>query len=386
MVTRKLQEKLIGLSNKYPFVLITGPRQSGKSTLAKMAFPNYKYISFSDIDIRTFAKEDPRGFIATYPDKVIIDEVQKEPSILSYLQTYVDKENREGMYILTGSQNLLIMEQIDETLAGRIGILRLLPFSAKELFSASLLPETVDEQIFNGFYPRLYDKLIAPDDYYPNYINTYVERDVRSIKQITDLSLFVKFLKMCAGRIGQLLNKSSIAIECGISEPTVQAWLSVLEQCYIIHLLRPDHNNFSKRLVKTPKLYFYDTGLACSLLEITSASQIHSHYLRGELFENMVINEFIKERFNNGKEANFTFWRDSNQNEVDLITTEATQQYGYEIKSGATFRKEYFKGLDYWAKLSKASTTSRTVIYGGENGMITSNGNVVSWNEIIKQR
>ncbi len=382
MVNRELYSKVIELSKKFPFVLVTGPRQSGKSTLVKMAFPDYRYISLSDLDIRTFAKEDPRGFIATYSDKVIIDEVQKEPSILSYLQTHADNENKEGMYILTGSQNITLMSSVDESLAGRVGILKLLPFSQSEMRNAGIAKDNVDEQIFYGCYPRIYDKDIFPTDYYPNYIRTYVERDIRNIKQIGDLSLFVKFVKLCAGRIGQLLNKASLANECGISEPTVQSWLSILEQCYIIHLLKPDHKNFSKRLVKSPKLYFYDTGLACSLLEISTASQISTHYLRGELFENMIINELIKSEYNKGRDGDFTFWRDSNGNEVDLLHNKGFETFAYEIKSGATFSKNYFKGLNYWSKLSSADSEHKIVIYGGDIPLNTTDGYARKWNEI----
>ncbi len=382
MIQRQLAAKVTQMASKFPFVLITGPRQSGKSTLAKMVFPDYKYVSFSDLDVRTFAKEDPRGFIASYPDKTIIDEVQNEPSILSYLQTHTDNENREGMYILTGSQNMLMMQSVNQTLAGRVGILRLLPFSHQELKAAGIAPKGINEEILTGGYPRIYDKDIAPTDYYPSYINTYVERDVRNILQVGNLSLFVKFIKLCAGRIGQLLNKASLATECGISESTVQAWLSVLEQCYIIHLLRPDHNNFSKRLVKTPKLYFFDTGLACSLLEIGTPEQVATHYLRGGLFENMVINELIKHRYNAGAEANFTFWRDSNGNEVDLIQSIDGKQYAYEIKSGATFNKDYFKGLKYWSNLSAAPSECLNLIYGGSVELTTSNGKLIPWGEV----
>ena len=382
MIHRELQSKIEELSSKFPFVMLTGPRQSGKSTLAKMTFPDYKYVSFSDIDTRTFAKEDPRGFIATYPDRTIIDEVQKEPSILSYLQTHTDNENRTGMYVLTGSQNMLLMSSVDETLAGRIGILTLLPFSHHELAEAGICPSSVNEEIFCGGYPRLYDRGIEPADYYPNYINTYVERDVRDIRNVGDLSLFVRFIKLCAGRIGQLLNVSSLATECGISQTTAQSWLSILEQCYIIYLLRPDHHNFSKRLVKSPKLYFCDTGLACSLLEITSASQLSTHYLRGGLFENMVINEFVKKHLNVGREANFSFWRDSNGNEVDLLIPDADRQFAYEIKSGSTFKRDFFKGLDYWSKLSSADSAHKAVVYAGDSQMKTSGGNVVPWGQI----
>lgn len=379
MIKRDLHTKLLELSTKFPFVMISGPRQSGKSTLAKASFPNYKYVSFSDIDLRIFAKEDPRGFIATYPERVIIDEVQKEPSILSYLLTHTDNANKEGMYILTGSQNLQLMASANESLAGRIGILKLLPFSHSELSKSKILPTSINEEIFFGGYPRIYDKGITPIDYYPNYISTYVERDIRNIRQVGNLSQFVKLLKLCAGRIGQILNISSIASDCGISTPTAQAWLSILEQCYIIYLLRPSHNNFSKRIVKSPKLYFYDTGLACSLLEITSASQIATHYLRGGLFENLFINEMIKRRFNAGQNADFSFWRDSNGNEVDLLTTEEDGIQAYEIKSGATFNSDYFKGLDYWSKLSGVETSQKTVIYTGDLVLTTSHGKVLPW-------
>lgn len=382
MIHRALEHKLTELATKFPFVLITGPRQSGKSTLARMVFPNYKYVSFSDIDVRTFANEDPRGFIRTYPGNTIIDEVQKAPAILSYLQTYTDTVNEEGMYILTGSQNMMLMQSVDETLAGRVGILSLLPFSHCELNAAGIVPPTIDEEIFCGGYPRLYDKQIAPSDYYPSYIDTYVERDVRNLRQIGNLSLFVRFIKLCAGRIGQLLNKASLATECGISQTTVQSWISILEQSYIIYLLPPDHKNFSKRLVKTPKIYFYDTGLACSLLEISSAKQVSTHYLRGGLFENMVINEKIKERLNAGRKAEYSFWRDSNGNEIDLIVPEVNEQFAYEIKSGETFNKDYFKGLDYWSRLSGADKDHKTVIYGGTLPMNTSEGRVLPWTMI----
>lgn len=382
MITRILQSKVEQLATKFPFVLISGPRQSGKSTLVKMTFPEYKYVSFADIDMREFATTDPRGFIATYPDKTIIDEVQLAPSILYYLQTHTDNENREGMYILTGSQNMLLMDSVDQSLAGRVGILRLLPFSYQELSKAGIASKSINETIFYGGYPRIYDKQIHPADFYPNYINTYVERDVRNIRQIENLSAFVRFIKLCAGRIGQLLNKSSLATECGISEPTVQSWLSVLEQCYIIHLLKPDHRNFNKRLTKSPKLYFYDTGLACSLLGINSASQVDTHFMRGGLFENLIINEKIKQHYNQGKDADFSFWRDSNGNEVDLIISENSEIYAYEMKSGATFNSAFFKGLDYWANLSGIDANHKTAVYGGEQRLSTTHGQIVPWNEI----
>lgn len=382
MIRRTQQAKLLQLATKYPFVTITGPRQSGKSTLAEQTFPDYERVSLEDLDNREFATEDPRGFIATYPSRTIIDEVQRVPTLLSYLQTHTDRERRMGMYILTGSQNAELMDAVDQSLAGRVGILTLLPFSHEEMRSAGILPETDNGEIFCGAYPSVYDRGIEPTDYYPNYIKTYIERDVRQMKAIGDLSKFRRLIKLCAGRIGQLLNKASLAVECGVTAPTVDAWLSILEESYVIYFLRPDYNNFSKRLVKSHKLYFYDTGLACSLLEIRNVSQLDSHYLRGGLFENMVINEFLKRDYNRGLEPALSFWRDSVGNEVDLIRTEADGQHAYEIKSGATFSKEYFKGLNYWSKLSGADYDRKTVIYGGDKSMLTSDGNVVSWKDV----
>ena len=381
MIERTQQKKLQQLATKYPFVTITGPRQSGKSTLAALTFPDYERVSLEDLDNREFAAEDPRGFIATYSSQTIIDEVHRVPALLSYLQTHTDRERRMGMYILTGSQNIELMDAIDQSLAGRAGILTLLPFSHEEMRDADILPQTINEEIFRGAYPGIYDRDIDPTDYYPNYIKTYIERDIRQMKAIGDLSKFRRLIRLCAGRIGQLLNKASLAVECGVTAPTVDAWLSILEESYIIYFLRPDFNNFSKRLVKSPKLYFYDTGLACSLLDIRNAAQLDSHYLRGGLFENMVINEFLKQDYNRGLEPSLSFWHDSSGNEVDLIRTDADRQYAYEIKSGATFSKDYFKGLNYWSKLSGADSRLKTVIYGGEKSMRTSDGKVVSWHD-----
>lgn len=379
MIERALKHRLLEMTKKYPIATLTGPRQSGKSTLLKTSFPDYKYVSLEDPDMRLFATDDPKGFLATYSDKTIIDEVQHVPSLFSYIQTYTDNENREGMYLLAGSHNFLLMENVNQSLAGRTAILKLLPFSHHEMKEGGILPENVDEEIFKGAYPRIYDKNIEPNDYYPFYIQTYVERDVRLMRNIGDLSKFIRFLKLCAGRIGQLLNISSLANECGISVTAATAWISILEASYICYLLKPDFNNYAKRLVKTPKLYFYDTGLACSLLEIQSAGQISTHFLRGGLFENLVINEFIKDAYNKGMEPNLTFWRDSTGNEVDLLRTEGGKQYAYEIKSGATYSSDFFKGISKWAKLSGATPDQCFAIYNGNREMKTSFGEVLSW-------
>lgn len=381
MIGRTLKSKLTEMSTKYPIVTLTGPRQSGKSTLLKNSFPDYKYVSLEDPDMRLFATDDPRGFLTTYPDKTIIDEVQRVPSLFSYIQTHTDKENKEGMYLLAGSHNFLLMENVNQSLAGRTAILKLLPFSHHEMDEGKILPSNINNEIFTGAYPRIYDKGINPNDYYPFYIQTYVERDVRLLRNIGDLSKFIKFLKLCAGRIGQLLNLSSLANECGISVTAATNWLSILEASYICYLLKPDYNNYAKRLVKTPKLYFYDTGLACSLLDIQNAGQITTHFLRGGLFENLVINEFVKECYNKGIEPSLSFWRDSTGNEVDLLRTTGGKQYAYEIKSGATYSPDFFKGISKWAKLSNAATEQCFVIYNGDKNLNTSAGEVKAWNK-----
>ncbi len=379
MIDRQISRKLLDLGGKYPIVTLTGPRQSGKSTLLRGILDGYTYVSLEDPDMRLFADSDPRGFIATYPDRTIIDEAQRVPSLFSYLQTHTDSVGRAGMYYLAGSQNFLLMQTLGQSLAGRTALLRLLPFSHAEMRAGSLLPPSTDTEIFTGGYPRLYDKAIAPADFYPYYIQTYVERDLRLMKNIGDLSRFIRFIKLCAGRIGQLLNLTSLANECGISASTAQSWLSLLEASYIVYLLKPDFNNFSKRLVKTPKLYFYDTGLASSLLDIGNSSQIATHFLRGGLFENLVINEFIKSAYNRGAEPQLTFWRDSTGNEIDLICYRDGLPHAYEIKSGATHSPDHFKGLSRWAALSGATPDRCSVIYTGDRFLTSSSGSVIPW-------
>lgn len=380
MLERELKNKLLEMIGKYPIVTLTGPRQSGKSTLLKYSFPDYQYVSLEDPDVREYAQTDPRGFLSTYPDKTIIDEAQRVPELFSYLQTHVDSHSKEGMYLLAGSHNFLMMQSIGQSLAGRTAILKLLPFSHQEMKNGGVLPKTVEDEIFMGAYPRLYDKNIAPNDFYPFYIQTYVERDVRLMKNVGDLSKFIRFIKLCAGRIGQILNLSSLANVCGIAVSTATSWLSLLEASYIVYLLKPDNNNYSKRLVKSPKLYFYDTGLACSLLEIKESTQVANHFLRGGLFENLVINEFVKESLNRGEEPQLHFWRDKTGNEVDLLQTIGNKQYAYEIKSGSTYSQDYFKGISFWAKLSGTSPEQCNAIYTGTTKLKTSKGEVLPWN------
>lgn len=382
MIERNIKDKLTFLTSKFPVVTLTGIRQCGKSTLLRNCFTDYKYVSLEDIDIRRIAQTDPRGFLDSFGTRIIIDEAQYAPDLFSYIQTKVDEVNNAGMYILAGSHNFLLMENISQSLAGRAAILRMAPFSISELAQADLLPETIDKWLFTGGFPRIYDKEIPPTDYFPSYIQTYIERDIRTLRNVGNLSLFIKFLKLCAARIGQLLNMQSLANECGVSVATAHAWLSILETSYVVFLLRPYYKNFNKRLVKTPKLYFYDTGLAASLLGLTDSSQMTLHYLRGELFENMVIAEKMKGCYAQGKEPQMYFWRDSNQNEVDLLTEDGMQLNAFEIKSSATMNADFFKCLKRFADISGLMSENLNVVYGGDMNITTQQGNYISWKNL----
>jgi len=381
MIKRILEDKIRQLAEKFPVISVTGPRQSGKTTLIKAMFPEYRYESLEDPDTRLFATTDPRRFLK--PDtKMIIDEIQRVPDLFSYIQTNTDKANINGQYIISGSQSFLLNQHIAQSLAGRVAILNLMPLSLSELRNHDFPLPAYEKLIFQGFYPRLYDKDIEPGDFYPNYIQTYIERDVRLLQNIHDLTLFVRFLKLCAGRTGQLLNINSLASDCGISPNTAKSWISVLEASYIIFLLQPHHKNFNKRMVKMPKLYFIDTGLASSLLEIRSESQLSTHYLRGVLFENFIISEFIKSRLNKGLRSNCFFWRDNKGIEIDCIIENGDRLSPIEIKSGNTFNQDFFKHLNYWNKLSGNKTENAYVIYGGDLSRDTKDGKLLSWGDI----
>lgn len=382
MIKREITNKLLQLAGLYPVVSVTGPRQSGKTTLVKYAFPNYDYVTLEDPDIRMIAINDPRKFVENHKIGLIIDEVQRVPNLFSYIQGVVDISDKQGQFILTGSQNFLLLENISQTLAGRVAILKLLPLSMNELKIAKKSNESFEKLLFTGFYPRLYDKNINPTDFYPFYIQTYVERDVKLIKNIINQSTFVRFISMCAGRIGQLLNITDLANSCGISQITVKSWLSILEASYVIYLLQPHYKNFNKRLVKMPKLYFYDTGLACSLLGIRKESQLISHFAYGFLFENFIINEFIKNLFNKSKEPKFFFWRDKSGKEIDIIAEQADRLIPIEIKAGKTFSYDYIKNLKYWNKLSQNSSENTYLIYGGDNNFDISESKIISWKNI----
>ncbi len=382
MIERTIEEKLRQMTTKFPVVTLTGTRQCGKSTLLKQRFNEFKYISLEDLDRRQFAIDDPRGFLMNFGTPLIIDEAQYAPDLFSYIQTRVDEKNEAGMYILSGSHNFLLMERISQSLAGRTAVLKMAPLSVSELRKASLLPENLNDWLITGGYPRIYDKEIAPVDFFPNYVQTYLERDVRLLRNISDMSQFVRFLKLCAGRVAQLLNIASLASECGISVPTANAWLSILETSYTIFLLKPYYRNFNKRLIKSPKLYFCDTGLAASLLGLEEPRQMETHYLRGELFENMVINEFVKRAYVQGREPNLYFWRDSNNEEVDLLSEQGMTLECYEIKSAATMHSDHFSSLKTFAKQAQLDTNRLHVVYGDEQDIQTSNGNYISWKNL----
>lgn len=380
MIRRILEKKILSLTGKFPVLSLTGPRQTGKTTLLKAIFKKIPYVTLEDIDNRTNATIDPRGFLANFPKGAVLDEVQNVPDLFSYIQGVVD--NDDVQFVLSGSQNFLLSEKITQSLAGRTAILKLLPFSFQELTDGGFKFDTYEELIFNGCYPRIYDKQIDPTDFYPSYINTYIEKDVRQIKNIENLNSFSQFLKLCAGRTAQLINIGSLAIDAGISPNTAKAWLSVLEASYIIYFLQPHHKNFNKRIVKTPKLYFYDTGVACSLLGIESSRQLNSHFLKGGLFENFVINEFIKQRFNAGKRANSFFWQNKEGKEIDLIIEAGNELVPFEIKSGKTRTNSFLDNLLYWQKLTGQSSEALSVIYGGDDDYKTSAGKFVSWRNI----
>jgi predicted AAA+ superfamily ATPase len=385
MIARTMERHILERAKKIPVIAILGPRQSGKTTLAKKAFPKHTYISLEDLKNREFAQEDPYAFFQTYAheDGIILDEIQEVPSLLSYIQVKADSEQKAGYFILTGSQNFLVSEAINQTLAGRISIFTLLPLSINELKKAELLPVTIEELVFNGQYPRLYSFNLNPTDIYPDYIRTYIERDIRSIKNITDLSLFQKFIGLCAGRIGQLLNITSLANDAGISLATAKSWLSLLEASYIIFLLQPYHTNVGKRLVKTPKLYFYDSGVACSLLGIESCTQLSQHYLRGGLVETLLISELYKERYNKGLLPRYYFWRDKLGHEIDCLSVQANMQIPIEIKAGKTPSSDYFDGLAYWYDLHEQNPNG-VVLYAGQEDQQRSLGRLVSWRSMPK--
>jgi hypothetical protein len=379
MIGRTLEKKLKEMARSFSVVTVTGPRQSGKTTLVRSAFPRMPYVSLEDLDSREFAEADPRGFLATYAKGAVIDEAQRVPALFSYIQGKVDEVNRPGMYVLSGSQNFLLHEKISQSLAGRVGILNLLPLSIEELGGQTGKARRYEEYLLSGFYPRLYDRPVAARDWYPGYIQTYVERDLRLIKNVTDLASFQRFIRLCAGRVGQILNLTSLAIDCGISHNTAKSWLSILEASFIVYLLKPHYRNFNKRLIKMPKLYFIDSGLAFFLLGVSSPGEVDSHHLKGALFESMIISEFIKYRLHRGLQPDCYFWRDKTGHEVDCVIEQGQDLIGVEIKSGRTLSAGFFDGLVYWNRLSGGGGRNSFLIHGGENTEVRKEGKVLPW-------
>ncbi len=382
MINRTAAARLLKLAKTFRSVAVTGPRQSGKTTLCRTLFPKKPYVSLENPDILEFATTDPRGFLAQYKNGAILDEVQRAPHLFSYLQQVLDETKKKGLFILTGSNNFLLQQNITQTLSGRIAYLQLLPLSLQELKEDNKIKATYSWHILNGGYPEVLAKKINPSDWYAGYINTYVERDVRQLKNISNLSLFIKLLRLCAGRTGQILNLTSLANDCGIDQKTVAAWLSILQSSYIIYLLRPYHGNFNKRIIKSPKLYFFDTGVACSLLGISQAAQIATHAAKGALFENMIVSELLKERFNTGSADNLYYWRDKTGNEVDILIDKAGKLSVMELKAGETVSADFFKGIDFFSSLNK-STVQKLLVYGGKQEQRRSNGIAVTpWNKL----
>ncbi|OED48125.1 AAA family ATPase [Flavobacteriaceae bacterium (ex Bugula neritina AB1)] len=362
MIPRIAQAELINLSAQYKAVAVVGPRQSGKTTLVKSTFPERPYVNLENRDTRMFAIEDPRGFLAQFVTSgAILDEAQRTPELFSYLQQILDENENMAQFIIIGSNNFLLQQNITQSLAGRIGYLVLLPFSLTEV--KDRIPKMTHDILFKGFYPSLYDKPLEIQKWFSNYISTYLERDVRQLRSIGNLIVFERFVKLCAGRVGQLLNKNALALEVGVDSKTIESWLSVLEASFILFRLQPHHKNFNKRVVKMPKLYFYDVGLASALLSVQNASQLELHPSKGNLFENMVVVELLKQRFNKGKSNNLYFWRNSVGNEIDILMDNFDTIIPVEIKSGKTITKEYFKGLRYWNNLT--GSVGGKIIYGG---------------------
>lgn len=396
MIQRTLKRYLKRDSGYYPVLTLTGPRQSGKTTLARDAFPEHEYVSLEELDNRAFALEDPRGFLRRYGDAVIIDEIQRAPGLLSYIQSLVDRNPAPGRFILTGSQNLLLMERVSQSLAGRSAVFHLLPFELAELegrirseqvrhdtlFRDSSSTPDPWEALYRGYYPRIHDKNIPPEIWLGDYVRTYVERDVRTLTNIGDLASFERFLTLTAGRTGQILNYSALASDCGIALDTAKRWLSLLITSFLVFLLPPHHRNFNKRVIKSPKLFFYDTGLACRLLGVKSAEQARTHPMRGALFENLVIAECMKVFVHQRQSPPLYYWRDQTGHELDLIVEEEDALYATEIKSGQTVSGDMFNTLRWWSTHTGLDPETTTLVYGGDRSFSREGIRVFPWSAV----
>lgn len=388
MIPRHIAHSIQEVMTQYPIISLTGPRQSGKTTLLRGMFPEYRYVNFEDPDSRLFFEQDPRGFLREYDKMVVFDEAQRVPALFSYLQVKVDEDKIMGQFVLSGSQNFLLLEKITQSLAGRVAIFRLLPLSHAELEAQTpgLKPAEIEAAIYMGGYPVLYDRKTKPAIYFQSYLETYVERDVRSIVNIKDLNAFQVFLRLCAGRVGQPVNYQSLATEASVSSPTVRNWLSILEASYILFQLPPFFENFNKRLVKSHKLYFYDTGLLCHLLGISDSAQIRQHYIRGSLFENLAIVELMKNRYNRNQRPDFYFWKDNHQVEVDLVSLEGLDTNLFEMKYSFTPKAEFFKGIQSFRNNAPEhrSAGDSYIIYAGDEGQQRTAAKIESWRKLGK--
>ena len=394
MIPRALRPVLRRVSHQYPVVTLTGPRQSGKTTLIRDAFPNHDYVSLEDPDQRTFALDDPRGFLDQFRGGVVLDEVQRAPDLFSYVQTISDASGRTGQFILSGSQNFLLLQSISQSLAGRSAVLHLLPFSLSELERRRPLPVSsigrtlprrpatgrdVMETLFRGFYPRIHDKALDPQRWLRDYDQTYVERDVRQVVNVGELETFRRFVRLCAGRNGQLLNLSALGNDCGVTHTTARRWLSVLETSFLVTLLRPHHRSFNKRLVKSPKLYFLDSGLVCYLLGIRAPDELRLHAARGSIFESFVLSELLKTRLHAGMSPDCYFWRDSAGHEIDILVEDGPELVAVEVKSGQTVASDFFKGLRYWRALLDDPAAPAALVYGGDRSFRREGVTVYRW-------
>jgi uncharacterized protein len=382
MIKRHIEERALYFSKKYPVVTITGPRQSGKTTLVENLFSDHEYYSLENPIIRAQIQEDPSILFLPEGKKIIIDEVQRIPDLLSFIQVHSDRQKINGQFIITGSQSLLLSEKVSQTLAGRTALLKLLPLSLSEMKSIDQYSEDdYEDWIFRGFYPRIYDQSMIPADFFPFYFETYLQRDVREIQNVRDLSQFSNFVKLCAGRVGQLVDYSSLANDAGVSVNTAKGWLSLLEASYVITLLNSYYKNLNKRIIKSPKLYFIDVGLASFLLDIHNPKQLSTHYLRGNLFENLVIVELLKRRFNSAQLSNLYFFRDSNKNEVDCIL-EDIELKAIEIKSAKSFSNSFIDGLKTFSRFSEMKKRNGIVVYGGKESFSFKDFKIISWRNL----
>lgn len=381
MIPRAIAAELERLKSKFPVLALTGPRQAGKTTLLKHLFPDYHYLSLENPDVREHALKDPNGLLNTYPEKTIFDEAQRAPQLFSYIQTLADESGLMGQFILSGLQNFLLMQNITQSLAGRVALLRIFPFTFPEMHAGKLPLGNLENVIFTGFYPSIFDRQLEARDFYPNYVETYLERDVQSVIMPGNMRQFQTFMRLCAGHVGQLVNYSSLADGCGISVPTAKTWLSVLERSYILFLLQPYHRNFNKRLVKTPKIYFYDTGLACYLLNINDPAFVGTYYQKGSLLENLIIAELVKQAYHLGMRPAYHFWRDNHQNEIDLIWEENLKMNLLEIKYSQTLSGHFFAPFHKFKSFSGIEPEKQILVYGGTQHLKREGIDIRGWRE-----